>query len=396
MRPLPRLAAIATAVPPHRLDQSNVVARVEQLFGRAPDFERLIPVYANSGIDRRYSAVPFEWFDEPHGWADRNRAYLSGALDLIEAAAGRALDRAGIGLGEIGGIVAVSTTGIATPSLDALLIERLRLPPTVTRLPIFGLGCAGGALGLARAATLAASMPKKAVLFLVVELCTLQFRRDDLARSNIVATALFGDGAAAAVLRCGDDRRAGDPRAWRAHLAGSLDIMGWDVAEDGLSAIFSRDIPRLVTAELGPVLRDFLTRHGLSLGDIDRFVCHPGGPKVIDAYETVFGAGFPGAAEARRSLRDYGNMSAVSVLFVLEEMLDWARAAGEDWGRALLDRARTRLQRRVCRARRTVTIFHAVLALVLAAALRGELILAHAQHGAAARPGRRRNRPRRL
>src|ERR1700681_1726728 len=135
MRPLPRLAAIATAVPPHRLDQSNGVARVEQLFGRAPDFERLIPVYSNSGIDCRYSAVTFEWFDEPHGWADRNRAYLAGALDLIEAAAGRALDRPGIGLDEIGAVVVVSTTGVATPSLDALLVERLRLPPNVVRLP---------------------------------------------------------------------------------------------------------------------------------------------------------------------------------------------------------------------------------------------------------------------
>jgi alkylresorcinol/alkylpyrone synthase len=337
MRPLPRLAAIATAVPPHRLDQDNVVARVEQLFGRAPDFERLIPVYANSGIDSRYSAVPFEWFDEPHGWADRNRAYIAGALNLIEAAAGRAIDKAGIAIEEVGAVIAVSTTGVATPSLDALLLDRLRLARTVTRLPIFGLGCAGGAIGLARAASLAATMPRKAVLFVVVELCTLQFRRDDLARSNIVATALFGDGAAAAVLRCGPAEIGPAIVASGEHTwPGSLDIMGWNVAEDGLKAIFSRDIPRLVTAELGPVLNDFLTRQGLSLGDIDRFVCHPGGPKVIDAYETVFGAGFPGAAEARRSLTEFGNMSAVSVLFVLDAMLDSARAAGENWGRALL------------------------------------------------------------
>ena len=204
MRPLPRLAAIATAVPPHRLDQSNVVARVEQLFGRSPDFERLISVYANSGIDCRYSVMPFEWFDTAHGWRDRNSAYLAGALDLVEAAAGRALDRAGVGLDEIGAIVTVSTTGIATPSLDAQLMERMRLPRHLERLPIFGLGCAGGALGLARAASMATAMPEKAVLLLVVELCTLQFRRDDLSRANIVATALFGDGAAAAILRCGD------------------------------------------------------------------------------------------------------------------------------------------------------------------------------------------------
>jgi alkylresorcinol/alkylpyrone synthase len=337
MRPLPRLAAIATAVPPHRLDQSNVVARVEQLFGRSPDFERLISVYANSGIACRYSAVPFEWFDEPHGWAERNRAYIAGALDLIEAAAVRALNIAGIRLDEVGGIVAVSTTGVATPSLDALLIERLHLPPDVQRLPIFGLGCAGGALGLARAATLAAAMPDRAVLLLVVELCTLQFRRDDLTRSNIVATALFGDGAAAAVLRCNE--RAGDlavVAAGEHTWPRSLDIMGWNVAEDGLKAIFSRDIPRLVAAELGPVLGDFLAGHGLALGDINRFVCHPGGPKVIDAYESLFGGGFPGAAEARRSLCDYGNMSAASVLFVLERLLTSTRAAGEKWGRALL------------------------------------------------------------
>jgi alkylresorcinol/alkylpyrone synthase len=337
MRPLPRLCAIATAVPPHRLDQSNVAARVEQLFGRSPDVERLMSVYANSGIDRRYSVMPFEWFDAAHSWEDRNRAYLAGALDLIETAARRALDRAGVSLDDICGVVTVSTTGIATPSLDALLMERMEFPRNVQRLPIFGLGCAGGALGLARAAALAAATPDKAVLFIVVELCTLQFRRDDYSRSNIVATALFGDGAAASVLRC--DRTAPAPAiiATGEHTwPRSLDIMGWDIAEDGLKAIFSRDIPRLVTTELGPVVQDFLRRYGLSLEDIDRFVCHPGGPKVIDAYEAIFGPGFAGAAEARRSLRDYGNMSAASVMFVLEEAVANARASGQSFGRVLL------------------------------------------------------------
>ena len=335
MRPLPRLAAIATAVPPYRLDQSNVAARVEQLFGRSPDFDRLIPVYANSGIDRRFSVVPFEWFDKPHDWEERNRVYLAGALDLIEAAACGALDRAGIEPDEIGAIVTVSTTGIATPSLDALLLERIALSRDVQRLPIFGLGCAGGALGLARAAALAAATPDKAVLFAVVELCTLQFRRDDLSRSNIVATALFGDGAAAAVLR----RDAGGPAivATGEHTwPRSLEIMGWDVAADGLKAIFSRDIPRLVTTKLGVVLHEFLRRNGMQLGDIERFICHPGGPKVIDAYEAVFGRGFAGAAEARRSLARYGNMSAVSVMFVLEQMLAERRASGHSLGRALM------------------------------------------------------------
>jgi alkylresorcinol/alkylpyrone synthase len=337
MRLPPRILALATAVPPHRLDQSNVAARAEQLFGRSPDFERLAQVYANSGIDCRYSVMPFEWFDTPHDWPDRNRAYLAGALDLIEAVAGRALDQAGLGLDDIGAVVTVSTTGVATPALDAQLMERLPLPRHVERLPIFGLGCAGGALGLGKAAMLAAAMPDKAVLFLVVELCTLQFRRDDLARSNIVATALFGDGAAAAVLRA-DGKETGPAIMARGEHTWphSLDIMGWDVADDGLRAIFSRNIPRLVTTELGPVVREFLARHGLRLEDIESFICHPGGPKVIDAYEAVFGQGFTGAAEARRSLRDYGNMSAVSVMFVLHDILAAARAQGKPLGHALL------------------------------------------------------------
>ena len=335
MRPAPRLLALATAVPPYALGQEQVIERVKRLFGRSADLDRLLPVFVNSGIQQRYSSVPLDWYDEPHGWSERNRAYLTGALDLLETVTVRVLDRAGLSPDALGGIVAVSTTGVATPSLDALLMERMGLPRTLVRLPIFGLGCAGGVIGLSRAANLAAAMPDKAVLCLVVELCTLSFRRDDLAKSNIVATALFGDGAAAALLRCDADGPAvvaAGEHTWPQ----SLDIMGWDVAEDGLKAIFSRDIPRLINAELDPVTRDFLGRHGLDVGDIDRFVCHPGGPKVLDAFEQVFGLADGALADARSVLRDYGNMSAASVLFVLDRMLAQAQADGEDWERALM------------------------------------------------------------
>jgi alkylresorcinol/alkylpyrone synthase len=329
MQPVPRLIALATAVPAYPLDQEAVVERARRLFAGAPDLDRLLPVFANSGIHRRYSAVPLDWFDEPHGWPERNRRYLETALDLIDSAAGRALDRAGMAVSQIGAIVVVSTTGIATPSLDALLIERMHLAPTVQRLPIFGLGCAGGVIGLARAATLAAAMPDKAVLFLVVELCSLTFRRGDLSKSNIVASALFGDGAAAAILRCGGAGPAviaSGEHTWPQ----SLDIMGWEVAEDGLKPVFSRDIPRLVAGKLGAVARDFLGRHGLTLRDIDRFVCHPGGPKVIDAMEHAFGLAPATLSDARAVLRDHGNMSAASVLFVLDRMF------AQNWERALV------------------------------------------------------------
>ncbi|HVC56683.1 MAG TPA: type III polyketide synthase [Stellaceae bacterium] len=332
--PVARLAALATAVPAYPLDQEAVVERAQRLFAGAAGLDRLLPVFANSGIRRRYSAVPLDWFAEPHGWPERNRIYLATALDLLERAAGRALDRAGMAASEIGAIVVVSTTGIATPSLDALLIERMHLAPTVQRLPIFGLGCAGGAIGLARAATLAAAMPDKAVLFLVVELCSLTFRRDDRAKSNIVAAALFGDGAAAALLRCGGTGPAivaAGEHTW----PHTLDIMGWEVAEDGLKPVFSRDIPRLIAGRLGEAAREFLKSHGLTLGDIDRFVCHPGGPKVIDACEQAFGLRPGILLDERGVLRDFGNMSAASVLFVLARLLADGRE-GRRWERTLL------------------------------------------------------------
>jgi len=229
MRSRPRLLTLTTAVPPYVLGQEEVVERVKCLFRSSGILERLLPVFANSGIERRYSSVPLDWYDEPHGWAVRNRRYVAGALDLLESVAGRVLDDARISAGELGGIVTVSTTGIATPSLDALLIERMRLPRTIARLPVFRLGCAGGVIGLARAAEMAAALPGKAVLLLVVELCTLSFRRSDHAKSNIVATALFGDGAAAALLRCGHENGDTGPAiiATGEHTwPNRLDIMG--------------------------------------------------------------------------------------------------------------------------------------------------------------------------
>src|SRR5215471_1519014 len=335
MQAVPRLLALATAVPPYRLDQDDVVERVKLLFGRSENIDRLLPVFTNTGIRTRYSCVPIEWYDQEHGWAERNRIYLASALDLLEATTWQLLDRTGRDKNEIDNIIVVSTTGIATPSLDALLMERMGLRRTVRRLPIFGLGCAGGVIGLARAASQAAAAPGETVLFLVVELCALSFRRDDWSKSNIVATALFGDGAAAALLSTdgeGPAFVASGEHTW----PGSLDVMGWEVADEGLKAIFSRDIPNLVTAQFRDVAAEFLARHGLGIDDVDRFICHPGGAKVITALEYAFGLP-PGAlAEARAVLRDYGNMSATTVMFVLERILAKARATGQHWQRALM------------------------------------------------------------
>jgi alkylresorcinol/alkylpyrone synthase len=327
-----RILAVATAVPPYVLGQSEVTRRIELALGpHSREIVRLLPMFGNTGIERRFSCVPIEWYHDLHEWPERNQVYLESAVDLLESATHRVLERAQRRADEIDAIVVVSTTGIATPSLDALLMERMNLRRTAMRLPIFGLGCAGGAIGLSRASAVARTNPGALVLFLVVELCALCFRRDDFSKSNIVATALFGDGAAAALISSeghGARIAAGGEYTW----PDSLDIMGWEVTREGFKAIFSRDIPELVTSQLHEVVVDFLAGHALTLRDIDAFICHPGGAKVLDALEVAFELK-PGALHtAREVLRDYGNMSAATVMFVLERAI----ADTTSWNRALV------------------------------------------------------------
>ena len=320
--PTTRLLGIATAVPRFAFGQAEVQARARHLFaGRLADFERLEPIYANAGVNTRYSCVPLDWYGEPHGWAERNRLYLENAQDLSAEAARSCLDNAGTAIDEVDAVVVVSTSGIATPSLDALLIERLSLRADVTRLPIFGLGCAGGVLGLARAAALAQSRPGHKVLFVTVELCGLTFRINDSSKSNMVATALFGDGAAALLL--GTDGTGITLTHWGEHTwPGSLDVMGWRVENDGLGVLFSSSIPALVETKLRDAADRFLARHHYGMGDIAGVVAHPGGAKVLTALERAFDLPPEAFDHARDILRDYGNMSAASVLFVLQRTLE--------------------------------------------------------------------------
>lgn len=292
-------------------------------------------MFANTGIERRYSCVPVDWYYEAHGWPDRNAIYRASAVDLLERATNDALSRADLSVQDVDTIVVVSTTGIATPSLDALLMERMPFKRTARRLPVFGLGCVGGAVGLARAATMAAAQPGSTVLFLVIELCALWFRRDDTTKSNVVATALFGDGAAAAIL----STNASGPAitgSGEYTFPGTLDIMGWDVADEGLRAIFSRDIPHLVETQFRPVLDSYLKERGLHRSDIDHFLSHPGGTKVLDALESAFGLESGALVDSRAILREYGNMSAVTLLFVLERAIREGALRDGNWERALL------------------------------------------------------------
>ena len=330
------ITAVATAYPPHVVTQADIAAEAQRVFGHRPLLmQRMAKSYANAGVKTRNSCVPLEWYREPHGWPERSRLFEENAVALLTTAGLAALQRSGTAPAEIAATVTVSSTGIVTPCLDSLLQAPLGLSPTTQRLPIFGLGCAGGVIGLARAAALARGLPGRSILFMCTELCGLTFRAGDDSKSNVIATTIFGDGAAAMVLRCGDGdhqrrdtlgagmRRQVVIRAWGEHTwPDSRDIMGWRVEDDGLGVVFSRHIPTLVRERMRSVTDPFLAGLGLGPDEIEGLIVHPGGEKVIAALEDAYGLASGDLADARAVLADHGNMSAVTVLAVLDRMLD--------------------------------------------------------------------------
>lgn len=314
-----RLLSLATAVPEHVLRTEDVIREAAAIFGgRHSDFERLRPVFANSGIERRHSVKPYGWFHGAPGWPERSEAFIAGACDLFRQVADRALAQAGVVAGDIDTIVTVSSTGVATPTIEARVLHELGFRDDVRRVPVFGLGCAGGVSGLSLAARLAMADPGSTVLLVVVELCSLAFRADELTKSNIIATALFGDGAAACVLSTVGDGRGAIEHVGEHTWPRTLDVMGWRMDTTGFGAIFARSIPDLVATELRPVADAFLNRHGLSFADIGDYTFHPGGAKVITALEEAFALQGGRLRHEREILANYGNMSAPTVLFVLD------------------------------------------------------------------------------
>jgi alkylresorcinol/alkylpyrone synthase len=262
--------------------------------------------------------MPVDWYFTPRSWPERTAAYLEGAVDLFARAAEAALDEAGLTGAEVDAIVTVSSTGVATPSLEARAMHRLGFRPDAQRIPVFGLGCAGGATGLSLAARLARADPGSVVLFVCVELCTLAFRMDGLSKADVVATALFGDGAAACVLRAGETGFAEIAGSAEHTWPDTLDIMGWRVDPDGLGVIFAQAIPPFARREMRPAVDAMLAGQDLTIADVDRFICHPGGTKVVEALEGALDLGQGALDLEREVLADHGNMSAPTVLFVLD------------------------------------------------------------------------------
>src|SRR5579872_2390530 len=313
------LLSLATSVPPHTFLQKDVVDAAWDIFGsRFPDYERFASIFTNTGIIKRHGVKPFEWYLTPRGWPERTEAFLEGAEALYLDVANKALASAGLRASDVDTVVTVCSTGIATPSLDARVHRRMGFRSDVSRVPVFGLGCAGGASCLSIASRLAQARPGTNVLLVTIELCSLAFRLDELTKANIIATSLFADGAAAIVLRAGDGGQT-QIEATGEHLwPDTLDVMGWSIDPLGFGVILRRTVPEFVTTELKPALTQILGRMKLSLSEIDKFICHPGGAKVISAIETALSLDQGTLEHERHVIAEYGNMSAPTVLFILE------------------------------------------------------------------------------
>ena len=319
------LLSLATAVPPHIFLQKDVLAAAWDIFGsRFPDYERFASIFTNTGIIKRYGVKPFDWYLTPRGWPERTDAFFEGAEALFIEVATKALASADLRPADVDTVVTVCSTGIATPSLDARVAKRMGFRSDVSRVPVFGLGCAGGASGISIGSKLAQARPGTNVLLVAIELCSLALRLDELSKANIIATSLFADGAAAIVLRAGD---GGETliEATGEHLwPDTLDVMGWNVDPLGFGVVLRRTVPEFVAEQLKPALTQVLSRMKLSVADIDKFICHPGGAKVISAIETALSLDQGTLEHERQVIAEYGNMSAPTVLFIL----DRARAKG--------------------------------------------------------------------
>lgn len=327
-----RIRSVGLALPAHYADQESLTAALREAWGEGHfNPERLEALHRAVQVSGRHLALPLAAYRDLPSFAARNDAWITAAVDLGETAIRDALARAGLSPTDVDHLVFVTTTGIATPSIDARLVDRIGLRRDVRRTPLFGLGCAGGAAGLSRASDLLAAVPGGVAVLLSVELCSLTLQRDDLSIPAIIASGLFGDGAAAVVLT-GGARDAGGPGAGPSLVAsassfypGTERVMGWDVVDSGFKVVLSARVPDVVRENVALDVDAFLATQGLDRSAIRHWIAHTGGPRVLQAFETALA--LPEAALARswKSLKEVGNLSSASVLFVLGELL----ASGE-------------------------------------------------------------------
>ena len=334
-----KVAAVGSALPPHFYDQATLLAALERRWKeRLFNLERLQRLHANVLVGGRHLALPIEEYDRLQTWGQANDAWIRVAQEVGEAAIRRALDRTGLAATDIGAFFFTTVTGVATPSIDARLINRLRLSPRVKRLPLFGLGCLAGAAGIARAADYVRAYPDQVALLLSVELCSLTLQGEDLSIPNLIASGLFGDGAAAVLVAGSERQDLKDPTGPEIVATRSIfypdseRVMGWDISETGFKIVLSADVPKMVEEHMKEDIDAFLADHRLARADIASWVCHPGGPKVLETMQETLELP-PGALDVTwRSLREVGNLSSTSVLLVLEETMASHRPPPGSWG----------------------------------------------------------------
>jgi alkylresorcinol/alkylpyrone synthase len=323
----PAIVATATAVPPHEATQAEVKERLRALLPLdARRLEAALSLFDHTAVERRRSVYPIGDFGRPRSLGESMALYRAHSIALGREVAARALDAAGVRADEIDLIVTVSCTGILIPSLDVYLADELGLRRDVRRLPLTELGCAGGAAALGRAHDFLRGFPAARVLVVAVELPSLSLQRHDVSPANLVSTALFGDGAAAAVL-AGAAADTRGRRALRVLEAGahvfphSTDALGFDLRDDGFHTVLSKDVPTLLRREIAALTGRLAARRCLARDDLTFFVLHPGGPKILGAVEEALRLAREDTRESWDVLRDFGNQSSASVLFVLDRHL---------------------------------------------------------------------------
>jgi alkylresorcinol/alkylpyrone synthase len=334
----PKLVSVGLADIPYCFSQSDIKSFAYQLFrDKRDDIDKMIKVFDNSMIESRHFTQPQEWFFRTHSFVEKNEEYVKKSSTLSLDAIGKCISEIDAELSDFDHIIYISSTGISTPSIDAIIINDLKLDPHLKRSPVWGLGCVGGAVGLSRAMEYTMAFPKRAVLVVALEICSLSILRDDYSKSNIVAMALFSDGAAATLV-AGRKHRLYGLRGIKlidsltTTYYDSLDIMGWEIVDAGFKAIFSKDIPTIVKKYVHENIRELLEIYNLSINDIKHYVFHPGGIKVINSYEESLGLTEGALNHSRKVLREHGNMSSPTVLYVLKEFLDSGEYSAGDYG----------------------------------------------------------------
>lgn len=329
-----RILSASSAFPPNYYPQAELRETLKAFWGTRLENPRMLDrLWANAGVDGRFLARPLSDYYLLRTFGKTNDAWIEAAEELGSTAMCRALAAAGRDISEVGALIFVSITGISSPSIDARLINRMGLPRNLRRIPIFGLGCVGGATGIARAADAIRGYPEQIAVLLSVELCSLTMQLDDLSIANQISMALFADGAAAVVI--GGDRVEGagpriiDTRS--SFYPDTLDTMGWAISEHGFRIVLSPEVPNVIRDNLGRDADSFLGAHGLSRSDIGCWILHTGGPKILQATQEALQIPEPAVAASWEMLRKTGNLSSASVLLVLEETMAHRRPPEGTW-----------------------------------------------------------------